>query len=227
MRWRRTKSICAQRNVAASARRAAEASARGARGVGAGSTMGESPAIDDTGEAGPSSPAASARGRAPPRGTTHSAAASQRTRCARPWHARQTGPYAAGGPVAGPSPDSLARERRRSRRSSAPPRSRPRSPRTPSLASATGSMELLTGEWIACSSRPCRRERRRRHEGAAALRCPDTGAAARAPGCAGPARSREWEGAERRHRVRLERAREGGRLGRAGGLRYLHSRFRL
>jgi len=66
MRWRRTKSICAQRNVAASARRAAEASARGARGVGAGSTMAESPTIDDTGEAGPSSPAASARRRAPP-----------------------------------------------------------------------------------------------------------------------------------------------------------------
>jgi hypothetical protein len=43
------------------------------------------------------------------------------------------GPYATGGPVAGPFPDSLACERRRSQRSPMPPRSCPYPARTPSL----------------------------------------------------------------------------------------------
>jgi hypothetical protein len=65
-------------------------------------------------------------------------------------HARQTGPYAAGGPAADPFPDSLARESGRSRRSSTPPRSRPRLVRAPSLTSVQrlafwACVETLTG----------------------------------------------------------------------------------
>src|ERR1039457_251551 len=61
-------------------------------------------------------------------GDDPSAAACQRPRSARPWHARLPGPYATGGPVAGPCPDSLAPERGRSGRESTPPRGRPRPP---------------------------------------------------------------------------------------------------
>jgi hypothetical protein len=54
-----------------------------------------------------------------------------RPRFARPWRPQDPGPYATGRPVAGPCPCSLARERRRSRRSPirADPASKPSLPR--------------------------------------------------------------------------------------------------
>ena len=64
-----------------------------------------------------------------------SAAACQRPRCARPWHARHSGPYASSCAARWPLFRLAGNRARRSVRSATPPRTRPRSACTPSLAS--------------------------------------------------------------------------------------------